>query len=278
MERANPHQLTIGEYAAATQLTAKALRLYDEQGLIKPGAVAPETGYRYYRIDQVTTGRLVRALRDMNLSLLQIRQVLDSPDGLRPALLRDCLRDAEQRLASERAAYQSALLMMRSRTTVPATLITEMVAPEQFVALVRFTSNRRWFLEHALQQLASSVAALPSNAIKAEQDCAFSLLEPLSDEDSQIELMIPIDPEAPLSNVTTRRLSSRRYIVINNPSLDAAAGIAASTDVLFDWFDRKGVHALGFPEVVLIPRSDGVHTAIRWAFDSEEATVGGSHD
>jgi DNA-binding transcriptional MerR regulator len=54
-------RLTIGAYAAATQLTAKALRLYDEQGLLRPTATDPTTGYRYYKMEQVGTGRLIRA-------------------------------------------------------------------------------------------------------------------------------------------------------------------------------------------------------------------------
>src|SRR5262245_63472020 len=104
-------RLTIGEFGAATQLTAKALRLYDEQGLLRPDRTDPATGYRYYGAEQVPVGRLIRVLRDMNLSLSQVQQVLGAVPGLRQLLLRDFLQEAEQRLARERGAYQAALLM-----------------------------------------------------------------------------------------------------------------------------------------------------------------------
>ncbi len=41
-------RMTIGEFAREAGLTAKALRLYDEMGLIEPAEVDPATGYRYY--------------------------------------------------------------------------------------------------------------------------------------------------------------------------------------------------------------------------------------
>ena len=40
--------LTIGAFAKAARLSPKALRLYDELGLLPPARVDPATGYRYY--------------------------------------------------------------------------------------------------------------------------------------------------------------------------------------------------------------------------------------
>ena len=40
------HRMTIGEFATAAGLTPKALRLYDELGLLRPAQVDPTTGYR----------------------------------------------------------------------------------------------------------------------------------------------------------------------------------------------------------------------------------------
>jgi PPM family protein phosphatase len=41
--------LTIGEFAEATRISPKALRLYAEQGLLMPTRVDGDSGYRYYR-------------------------------------------------------------------------------------------------------------------------------------------------------------------------------------------------------------------------------------
>ena len=40
--------MTIGRFARVTGLTVKALRHYDEVGLLRPAAVDAETGYRSY--------------------------------------------------------------------------------------------------------------------------------------------------------------------------------------------------------------------------------------
>ena len=55
--------LSIGELAARSGLSPKALRLYDESGLLVPRRVDPSTGYRSYGTDQVGRARLIAALR-----------------------------------------------------------------------------------------------------------------------------------------------------------------------------------------------------------------------
>ena len=71
--------LTIGAFARVTRLTAKALRLYDQLGLLPPAAVDSDNGYRYYRPDQVDRARLVGWLRRMGLPLARIGEVLALP-------------------------------------------------------------------------------------------------------------------------------------------------------------------------------------------------------
>jgi DNA-binding transcriptional MerR regulator len=270
MDTSHQRHLTIGEYAAATQLTAKALRLYEEHGLITPSSVDRTTGYRYYQLEQVATGRLVRALREMNLSLAQIGQVLGASHGLQPALLRDFLRDAEQRLARERAAYQSALLMLRSKVAGTSAPVEEYEALQERVALFTLVTKRTSFIEHASQMLSTQVSVLRSHRTRTQSDCAFSLLEPLSDDEARIELAVPIDSDSNLSNVTTRLVSARRYASVAASPSALVDGFTSCIDALFDWFDRKGVEAVGFPEVVLRTGTDDLGVAVRWAFKADE--------
>jgi DNA-binding transcriptional MerR regulator len=64
--------LTIGEFAQQTRLTAKALRLYDEIGLLRPADVDPANGHRRYGGGQVAAARLIGMLRGADLSLAEI--------------------------------------------------------------------------------------------------------------------------------------------------------------------------------------------------------------
>lgn len=74
-------RLTIGELARRSRLSLKALRLYDEQGLLRPHEVDPVTGYRYYRADQVERAWRIGLLRRAGMPLARIAVVLERGDA-----------------------------------------------------------------------------------------------------------------------------------------------------------------------------------------------------
>ena len=93
--------LSIGQFAHAAGLTAKALRHYDAVGLLTPAVVDAGNGYRRYHVDQVAAARLIRRLRDLELPVAEVRRLLDlyedNPDAL-AAELRAHRRRLESRV------------------------------------------------------------------------------------------------------------------------------------------------------------------------------------
>jgi DNA-binding transcriptional MerR regulator len=69
--------LKIGEFAALTRISIRMLRHYDELGLLKPSYVDWESGYRYYTLDQLPRLNRILALKDLGLTLAEIRLLLD---------------------------------------------------------------------------------------------------------------------------------------------------------------------------------------------------------
>jgi DNA-binding transcriptional MerR regulator len=69
-------KLKIGQFARVCQVSVIALRHYDDLGLLKPAHVDQWTGYRYYDLDQLKTLNRIIALKDLGLSLDQIKQLL----------------------------------------------------------------------------------------------------------------------------------------------------------------------------------------------------------
>ncbi|MBA2474081.1 MAG: MerR family transcriptional regulator [Pseudonocardiales bacterium] len=67
--------LTIGAFARASRLSPKALRLYDDLGLLRPARTDPLTGYRLYSPEQLAQARLVAWLRRIGMPLARIRVV-----------------------------------------------------------------------------------------------------------------------------------------------------------------------------------------------------------
>ncbi|MBI4943865.1 MAG: MerR family transcriptional regulator [Actinobacteria bacterium] len=73
--------LTIGDFARASGLSHKALRLYDDLGLLVPAYVDPASGYRFYGPGQLDRAVLVGSLRRLGMPLARIADVV----GLAPA-------------------------------------------------------------------------------------------------------------------------------------------------------------------------------------------------
>ena len=71
--------MTSGAFARASGLSRKALRLYDELGLLRPARVDPETLYRFYDPGQLEQARLVAWLRRLGMPLASIRAVSTLP-------------------------------------------------------------------------------------------------------------------------------------------------------------------------------------------------------
>jgi protein phosphatase len=79
MRRPSVELLSSGDFARASGLSRKALRLYDELGLLKPASVDPYTGYRGYAPGQLEQARLVAWLRRLGMPLAEIREVAALP-------------------------------------------------------------------------------------------------------------------------------------------------------------------------------------------------------
>lgn len=92
--------LTIGAFATAAQLTPKALRLYDELGVLPPAAVDPESGYRLYDPAQLKRARFVAQLRGISTPLADIRAI----SALDPAEAAEVVRTYWQQLTADTAA------------------------------------------------------------------------------------------------------------------------------------------------------------------------------
>ena len=69
-------EISIGEFARRSRLSLKALRLYDERGVLVPSRVDRASGYRYYDTAQLEAARLVVMLRQLQLPLAAIRELL----------------------------------------------------------------------------------------------------------------------------------------------------------------------------------------------------------
>jgi DNA-binding transcriptional MerR regulator len=76
MRSVHVHQMSIGEFARRSRLSVKALRLYDDLGLLPPARVDEESSYRFYEPGQLKQARLIAALRQLQVPLAEIKAIL----------------------------------------------------------------------------------------------------------------------------------------------------------------------------------------------------------
>jgi DNA-binding transcriptional MerR regulator len=113
--------IPIGRFARLSGLSIGALRHYDELDLLRPADVDRFTGYRRYRRDQLETARAIGGLRDLDVPIEDIRDVLRSDD---PADRRRRLGDHERRLQARVDRLVHLLHVTRQLSTEREPLMT----------------------------------------------------------------------------------------------------------------------------------------------------------
>lgn len=72
--------MTVGTAAEAAGISAKAVRLWESKGLLPP-AERTEAGYRLFTDDDVAVLRFIRQAKALDLSLVEIKDILDLQRG-----------------------------------------------------------------------------------------------------------------------------------------------------------------------------------------------------
>src|SRR5688572_775222 len=111
--------MPIGRFSKSCRLSIKALRHYDEQGLLRPAHVDAQTGYRYYTRAQARHAVLIGMLRSLGIGIPAIREILAAGNARRAEVLaREEARVARE-LVRAGAALGSLRRLMREGSLTP---------------------------------------------------------------------------------------------------------------------------------------------------------------
>lgn len=72
--------LSIGKMAEINGVTIPTLRLYDKNGLLKPAYIDTDSSYRYYTLQQTARLDIIAYMKELGMSLGEIRSVLQKED------------------------------------------------------------------------------------------------------------------------------------------------------------------------------------------------------
>jgi DNA-binding transcriptional MerR regulator len=190
--------LSIGDFSRMTFLSVKTLRHYHDVGLLEPARVDASSGYRYYRLDQVSTAQLIRRLRALDLPIDGVRAVLSAPDdeGRNHVIVEHLdrmsaqLRETQERVDSLRrllAPPEQRAVEYREEPALRVLAISETVPADQWVSwwLGAFAGLHRALAASGLRRTGPDGCLFPSVAF--------------TDEIGELVAFVPVE-EAPLES------------------------------------------------------------------------------
>ena len=122
--------MLIGELARRSGTTTRALRYYEEQGLLQP--LRTGNGYRRYSEDSVLRVRQIRALLEAGFNSCTVAQLLPCARGARPeielcptvvAAMRETLQRIEQDLEALSGRHTAVTTLLSGETIAPSPLV-----------------------------------------------------------------------------------------------------------------------------------------------------------
>jgi hypothetical protein len=130
-------------------------------------------------------------------------------------------------------------------------------------------ANRYDFVEKFRMEARAMHELLTQAGLVAAGELHCALIDPLSDDEGRLEVVVPLKTPARIpQGVTLRVLPSASCAAIGATVRHAhASELAGAVDALFDWFDRRGYHAIEAPLVSIGMDAAGLHTEIVWAFE-----------
>ncbi len=239
--------LRIGDFSRLSRVSIKALRHYDELGLLRPAHVDTFTSYRYYDVGQLLRLYRILALKDLGLSLEAIGQLLH--DDLPTAELRGMLRlrraELQQRLADEAARLERIERLLRqidqegqmsTHDVVLKTLEPQTVASIRAVVPTPPDQGPLWAtLMGALETEHVRVQGTP---ITVYHDTEYK------ERDWDVEVCAPVAAGTAVPGIAVAELPGHETaacVVYHGP----LAGLPEAYDALARWISQNGYQAAG---------------------------------
>jgi DNA-binding transcriptional MerR regulator len=207
--------VTIGDFARMTFVSVKALRHYHEVGLLPPAEIDPDTGYRRYDVTQVPTAQVIRRLRELGMSLDDVRAVIEAPDvRARNEAIGGHLRRMEGELEQTRATVKSLRLLLDEKSPPTIAVDYRAIGPAEALAIrgqVAYADMFDW-VGAALTDLRAALGEAGGRRIGA--DAALYSSELLEDEFGEIVALVPVEPAGePTGRVERLRVPRVEYAI-----------------------------------------------------------------
>lgn len=188
--------MSIGEFAARSRLSQKALRLYDELGLLRPARVDPESGYRFYDPGQLEQARLIASLRQIGVPLAEVKMIIGLDPHSAAKRLGEYWAGAELSHAARRDLVNFLVERLSGKRAIMYEVNTREMPDRTLLCLKRHVDGQpgAWALG---KEFVGILKERPMSRIEGIEGAAFSIYygEVSDDSDGPIEWCRPIPEE-----------------------------------------------------------------------------------
>jgi DNA-binding transcriptional MerR regulator len=238
--------LSIGVFANLTRLSIKALRLYDQLGLLQPLYVDPQTGYRYYGVDQLSGARMIRNMREMDMPLATIRQVLTVLPSLpaqAEALLREYAEMREWQVRQIQTQVQQFIQQIQQeQTPMSLEVNVKSIAPQQVLSVSHHVKVNK--LDEAIRTSVDSMYAMLKEQKLEASASPFGIFHGAinEQEDGPIEICLPVNGKvAGKGNVQVKQLEGGEAACVLTVGAETDfPAILGAYDAAADWIQQNG--------------------------------------
>ena len=235
--------LSLGRFAKTGQLSRKALRLYDQLGILVPDYVDPSTGYRYYSPDQLEKARFIRMLRGMEMPLADIRRVLAAPTVEQAIeLVDECVRKFETRVVGVRRAAEKVTAYLKKEPVKMTFEISVKSFPAQRVVTIKKhirVKPFQQFIPEALKQIDAYVKE--SGAMISGDPFCFYYGPVNESDDGPVEIGLPVEgPIEPQGEIRVSDIPAHQGAIGTTPrEMSQYPEIIEAWDAVVAWVQEN---------------------------------------
>jgi DNA-binding transcriptional MerR regulator len=185
-------EISIGEFARRSRLSLKALRLYDERGVLVPSRVDQASGYRYYDTAQLEEARLVVMLRQLQLPLAAIKELLACDPADAATRIAEHWRHAEAAHDSRRGLADHLVSRLSGKRSVMYEVATREIPERSLLCLKRNVEEQEMWAFG--KEFIAILRERPLPKIEGREGAAFCIWWGLvtDDSDGPIEWCAPV--------------------------------------------------------------------------------------
>jgi DNA-binding transcriptional MerR regulator len=247
--------LTISEFGRRSGLSHKALRLYDMSGLLPPADIGSISGYRLYAPNQLERARRISLLRQLDMPLATVADVLAGTDEQAAARL-DVWWEQQEAAARAKRGSLSYLRAQLARSGADAVgtypVAVRRVDATKVATVTREVDQDR--LVDAIVQGKRDIMQYLDDAGATSTGESWVLYHGFVTPDSEapVEVCVPfegtIDPDGDIA-IRIEPSHAEAYCTVVRDDC-CFPQILVAYDVVRDWVARSGYRSVGSPREI----------------------------